>query len=98
MGFKVIIKKIHSKAGIYYKTNNISYYSCGTFFKVTYIDVEGNIQICSNDINGIHSLGNINNTSFPELKKIKKNYIGKENPFEICKFCDDEYRFINLNE
>jgi len=92
-------KKIHSRGGYNYHYQAISnIHTCGTFFAITYINVEGNIQICSNDINNIYSLGNIFTNSFEEIIQKKRLFLGNKNIAKICKKCDDEYRFIHLQK
>ena len=92
-------KKIHNRGGILY---NYDYReelkTCGTFFMDTFIDVEGNIQICSNDINGINKIANIQEMSFAELVEMKKNFLGNIQISPLCKKCSDEYRVLHFNE
>jgi organic radical activating enzyme len=100
MGFKIQFKHIHNRGGELYK-NEYEYTKrlpCGTFRDVTYIDTNGSIQICSNDINGKYNLGHIETMTFEELmnKKHNLNETGEIAP--ICKECDDEYRGIHLQK
>lgn len=64
----------------------------------TFIDSFGNIQVCSNDINGENSLGNIFDTSFEELIEKKKNFFGNLEIAGLCKNCSDEYRTLHFEE
>lgn len=93
------LKQIHSKGGSLY---DFKYFgkikTCGTFFMDTFIDLGGNIQICSNDINGKNRIGNIQNMSFKELIEKKKSYFGNKQIAEICKNCSDEYRKLHFQE
>lgn len=92
-------KKIHNRGGALY---NYDYReelkTCGTFFMDTFIDVEGNIQICSNDINGINTIANIQEMTFAQLVKMKKNFLGNIQISPLCKKCSDEYRVRHFNE
>lgn len=97
LGFKVYLKRVHSRGGELYKveTDNACCYPCGTFLNVTYIDTNGEIQICSNDINGKYNIGNIDTMTFNALMD-KKHELSKSGMIApICNFCDDEYRIIN---
>lgn len=92
-------KKIHNRGGALY---NYDYReelkTCGTFFMDTFIDVEGNIQICSNDINGINKIANIQEMTFAQLVKMKENFLGNIQISPLCKKCSDEYRVRHFNE
>lgn len=93
------LKQIHSKGGSLYDFNYCGEIkTCGTFFMDTFIDLDGNIQICSNDINGKNRIGNIQNMSFKELIEKKKSYFGNKQIAEICKNCSDEYRELHFQE
>ena len=100
LGFKVYYKHIHNRAGQLYKNKNEPLYqlTCGTFLNVTYIDTNGYLQICSNDINGEYNLDNIETITFEEF--INKKYKIDKNGIiaEICKQCDDEYRILNMQK
>jgi MoaA/NifB/PqqE/SkfB family radical SAM enzyme len=99
-GYTSTIKQTHSRGGDYFKPNSKINSSCGTFFKVIFVNVFGEIHICSNDFNNKFPLGNINITSFSELLEIKRKYIGKNFNYSVCRLCTDEYRYkhLNLNE
>jgi len=100
MEFKVYEKHIHSRGGELYKNpaKNHSSELCGTFLNVHYIDTEGYIQICSNDINGKYNLEHISNLSFEELINKKREIFGNCKIFPICEQCDDEYRLLHLQK
>lgn len=92
-------KKIHSRGGTLYNYDYCEELkTCGTFFMDTFIDAEGNIQICSNDINGINKIANIQEMSFADLVEMKKNFLGNIQISPLCKKCSDEYRVLHFNE
>jgi MoaA/NifB/PqqE/SkfB family radical SAM enzyme len=86
-------KKIHNKGGKYQLIYDDLKGTCGTFFIVTYINTNGQIHICSNDINGKNILGNVFLNSFNEIQKIKRKFLGNKTIAPICLKCNDEYRF-----
>lgn len=96
---KFYLKKIHNRAG---ELKEFSYcgelQTCGTFFMDTFIDSKGNIQICSNDINGKNCLGNISKMSFTELLNLKETYFGNKEISMLCRNCSDEYRIKHFSE
>jgi MoaA/NifB/PqqE/SkfB family radical SAM enzyme len=92
-GFEFYYKKVHNRGNELYQANyKEPILSCGTFFINTYIDTNGSLQVCSNDINGIYNLGNIFETTFDEYKEKKKQHIGNKQIIPICQYCTDEYR------
>lgn len=92
-------KKIHNRGGALYDYDyREELKTCGTFFMDTFIDAEGNIQICSNDINGINKIANIQEMSFAELIEMKKKFLGNTQISPLCKKCSDEYRVLHFNE
>ena len=92
-------KKIHNRGGALYDYDyREELKTCGTFFMDTFIDAEGNIQICSNDINGINKIANIQEMSFADLVEMKKNFLGNIQISPLCKKCSDEYRVLHFNE
>jgi len=94
-GFKVYDKRVHSRGGHLYRNEiEMDTRPCGTFERFAYIDTNGDLQICSNDINGEYNLGNILTLTFEELLDKKKSF-NREN-IRVCKFCDDKYAEINL--
>ena len=100
MGFKVTFKQIHNRGGELYKSSKeyLRDSPCGTFLCVTYIDTEGSLQICSNDINGKYNLGSIETITFEKLMEMKRQLSLKGDIAPICKLCDDEYRLIHLQK
>jgi hypothetical protein len=93
------MKKIHNRGGSLFPFSyNSELNSCGTFFKVTFIDANGNIQICSNDINGKNTLGNIQDITFKQLIALKQKYLGNSEIAKICSKCSDEYRQKHFDE
>ncbi len=97
--FKIPISetKIHSRGGELYKLNEIYYNKyqkefCQIFPYISFITWEGNILSCCHDIKGTSTLGNIANTSFLKLEKIKKDRVKNNKWFSVCNHCDDELR------
>jgi len=98
LGFKVSYKRIHSRGGhLYRNAEKANPSPCGTFLYVTYIDTDGGLQICSNDINGEYNLGNIATLTFEQLFE-KKRLNGDKVIAPICELCDDEYRLLNMRK
>jgi hypothetical protein len=96
-GFKLCFKLIHNRGNELYSadwTHDIR--SCGSFFILGDIDSGGNLKICSQDINGVHNMGDIFNMTFVEYKKFKKKFFGNRGITPICNHCTDEYRLIHL--
>jgi organic radical activating enzyme len=100
MGFKVYYKRIHNRGGELYRNEfeHSKSIPCGTFLNVTYIDTEGSLQICSNDINGKYNLGSIETLTFDEFMDKKREMNKAKEIAPICKLCDDEYRLLNLKK
>jgi len=98
-GFNIIINKIHSRGGVLnnYKPQSIPFNVCGSFCKVIYISWDGSIFSCSNDFNGNNIIGDISTNSFEKIINFKKEIIMNEKWFESCKFCNDQYRYLFLN-
>ena len=98
-GFNIIINKIHSRGGVLniFKPKSIPFNACGSFCKVMYISWDGSIYSCSNDFNGNNIIGHVSSNSFNSIIKIKKEIVKNENWFETCYYCNDEYRYLFLN-
>jgi hypothetical protein len=98
-GFKIYYKHIHSRGGeLYNREVEPDDSPCGTFLCVSYIDTNGSLQICSNDINGKYNLGDIENITLDTFME-KKYQLSKNGIIApICKLCDDEYRALNLKK
>ena len=98
-GFEIECKRVHSRGGhLYIGATETNSFPCGTFLYVTYVDTDGGLQICSNDINGEHNLGNISTMTFEHFFDMKKRFDRGRVVAPICKVCDDEYRRLNLRE
>jgi MoaA/NifB/PqqE/SkfB family radical SAM enzyme len=92
-GFEFYYKKVHNRGNELYQVDyKEPILSCGTFFIDSYIDTNGSLQVCSNDINGKYNLGNIFAITFDEYKEKKKQYLGNKQIIPICQYCTDEYR------
>lgn len=89
-------KKIHNRGGYLYPIKQNHFITCGTFFKVIYINTKGEIQICSNDINNLNCIGDIFTMSHLDVINYKINFLGEKKIADLCTFCNDEYRFIHL--
>lgn len=98
-GLRYCIKQVHNRAGhLYTADNNMDLHTCATFFCDTFISANGEIFVCSNDINGRHSIDNIQNISFLELLEYKKKFIGNKQICSLCLQCTDEYREKHFNK
>jgi hypothetical protein len=97
-GYEISFKKIHNRANEFYKSKNSNeIVTCGTFFITSFIDTNGSLNMCSNDINGIQHFGNVINTNFAEFQNKKRKFLGNVPISSICNYCTDEYRFKHLN-
>jgi hypothetical protein len=97
-GYEISFKKIHNRASEFYKDKNLNrIVTCGTFFITSFIDTNGLLNMCSNDINGIQNFGNVENINFAEFQNRKRQFLGNIPVSSICDFCTDEYRFKHLN-
>jgi len=98
-GFEVERKRVHSRGGhLYGNVRTDASLPCGTFLYVTYVDTDGGLQICSNDINGEYNLGNISTVTFERFFDMKRRFDRGGIAAPICELCDDEYRRLNLRE
>ncbi|MBR4373698.1 MAG: radical SAM protein [Treponema sp.] len=90
---KHCIKIAHNRAGLLYSAfHNDELLTCATFFCDTYINADGEIQVCSSDINNLHGIGSIHSMTFAELVEYKKQFLGNKEICQICANCTDEYR------
>jgi len=97
-GYEISFKKVHNRANELYKDKNFNkIVTCGTFFIDSFIDTNGSMSICSNDINGNYNFGNITDISFAEFQNKKREFLGNKSISSICDYCTDEYRFKHLN-
>ena len=97
-GYEISFKKIHNRANEFFKAKNSNeIVTCGTFFITSFIDTNGSLNMCSNDINGILQFGNVIDTKFAEFQNKKRNFFGNVPISSICNYCTDEYRFKHLN-
>lgn len=97
-GFKYSFKLIHNRGNELYNADwKHEIQTCGSFFILSDIDSDGNIKICSQDINGKYNIGNIFTMSFDEYLNYKKRFFGNKSIIPICKHCTDEYRLIHLH-
>lgn len=96
-GFEVFFKQIHNRANELYEDNyQGKILSCGTFFINSYIDTNGSLQVCSNDINGLNNLGNIKEMSFEGFREKKEMFLGNKEIASICKYCNDRFRVKHI--
>ena len=92
-------KLIHNRAGhVYDAQKNDELTTCATFFCDTFINTQGQIHVCSNDINGDYIIDSIWNMSFSELIEYKKRYFGNKEICLNCNHCNDEYRLKHFEE
>ena len=97
-GRNFMLKRVHNKAGLVSDVPNPIQGSCGTFFLVTYLNTDGDFHICSNDINGLHRLGNFEQVTYQELIDLKRAYFGNRTIATLCLSCTDEYRFKHFQK
>lgn len=98
-GFIVRFKLIHNRGNeLYYTDWTSDIKTCGSFFILGNIDTDGNLNICSQDINGKYDFGSIFNTTFDEYMAYKRKFIGNKTIIPICEHCNDEYRIIHLHK
>ncbi len=101
-GYRHYIKHIHKRAGLLYPPDfKYKLKTCASFFVDTYIDTNGLIQVCCNDINGLYNIGSIRNMNFDDLVEYKRQFLGNIQICNLCPNCTDEYRikhFENINK
>lgn len=98
-GFTVRFKLIHNRGNELYQTDwTDEIRTCGSFFILGNIDTNGNLNICSQDINGVYDFGNISNMTFDEYMAYKRQFLGNKSVIPICDHCNDEYRLIHLHK
>ena len=98
-GWKYCIKLAHNRAGLLYPADcGTELKTCATFFCDTCINADGEIHICSNDINGEYNIGTITSMTFEELTEYKKQFFGNKQICSICSQCTDEYRLKHFEE
>ena len=93
IGFVPFIRNVHSRGGLLYAPN-IQSESCGIFPSTTVITTDGDIMMCANNRLG-SGIGTIGSTSFHQILEIKRKMLSQPMS-DICKMCDDEYRWIIL--
>ena len=92
-GWRYCEKLAHNRAGLLYNVCNKSkVVTCATFFCDTFVNCDGEIYVCSSDINGKFKIGSVYEMSFSELIEYKKHYIGNKAVCPLCRSCNDEYR------
>lgn len=98
-GWKYCIKLAHNRAGLLFPSEyGKELKTCATFFCDTCINADGEIHVCSNDINGKHNVGTISSMTFGELIEYKKRFLGNRQICPICAQCTDEYRLKHFEE
>lgn len=98
-GWRFCIKNIHNRGGLLFDAEyRGNYVTCATFFCDTFINADGNIHACSNDVNGVYTIGSIQNMSFEKLLEYKKRFLGNCQVCPICAHCTDEYRIKHFEE
>lgn len=102
MGFSLLIRNRHSRGGYLMVRNatpsrTVGLDFCGIFPKVTFVTWDGSVLACCHDLEGKTCLGNIGSVSFDQLKRVKRSIITSRDWFDICRHCNDEYRFILLD-
>ncbi len=92
-------KKVHNRAGMLYDACQEKIVTtCATFFCDTFINSDGEIHVCSNDINGLYNIGTIDNMNYTELIHYKSQFFGSKKICPLCDNCNDEYRIKHFNE
>jgi Molybdenum cofactor biosynthesis enzyme len=92
-GFTPFIRTMHSRGGLLY-TPDVKKTGCGIFPSTTFISWDGGIKRCSNDRLG-DDIGNIFEDNFNDILALKEKIL-KDHVPQICRNCDDEYRWIIL--
>ena len=99
-GFDLFLRNCHSRAGANYDFSCSFKHpaACGIFSKVSFIDSDGNILACCQDLKSQIRLGHIDQSSFSEILNKKKKIIEGNRGFSICRHCDDDYRYYLIAE
>ena len=74
--------------------NIINISGCGILPKITFVATNGDVLSCCQDSKSKYSLGNIYNNTFNDILIKKKQMIAEDEWLPICKYCDDEYRYL----
>lgn len=92
-GLRFVEKSIHNRAGYLFKSDNPNKLrTCATFFCDTFINADGEIHVCSNDINNIYRIGSIYSFDYASLVDYKAQFWGDVDICPLCQHCTDEYR------
>jgi len=95
----VFRKPLHSRGGFLYKPDRGDLENvCGIFTKITYVAWNGDILACCQDLTGGTRLGNLTKEKLAEILNRKEKVISENGWYEICKYCDDPFRFILFND
>lgn len=99
LGFDFYHRRRHSRGGSLASPSSASARSgCGIFAAVTFVSVEGQILPCVNDVAGAHPVGHTGTMTWPDLQEKKRRIIATDAWPRICSSCDDDYRWIILEQ
>ncbi len=92
-GFRYVEKSVHNRAGYLFEAENpYDLRTCATFFCDTFINADGEIHVCSNDINNLYKIGTIYSVDYESLVAYKTKFWGDMEICPLCSHCTDEYR------
>lgn len=98
-GFTPFVRRVHSRGGgINIGRKVIPINACGIFSNVTFIAWNGTVLSCANDISRSNVLGCVNIDDFKNILQRKLKVIENDNWYEICQLCNDDYRYIILDQ
>lgn len=66
---------------------------CGVFASVTFIDADGRVLPCVNDVEGTGSAGSVFDLDWPAVEAWKRSTFEQGRWFPACAGCDDDYRW-----
>jgi MoaA/NifB/PqqE/SkfB family radical SAM enzyme len=99
LGFTPYVRRVHSRGGGINDGRKVTQLNaCGIFSNVTFIAWNGHVLSCSNDISRSNILGHVNNDKFKDILERKLEIIESDNWYEICQLCNDDYRYIILDQ
>ena len=91
-GYKVLRKQKHSRGGNLYYPTSEKIHICGLFPKIVFVTWNGDVLSCCQDLSGSTKLGNLIHQKLSVIKQRKKMVIESNDWFDLCSYCDDEYR------
>lgn len=100
LGFSLYVRRVHNRGGNHNclkGSNERVESSCGIYAAVTFISSDGKIMSCSNDVQGTSYFKTVDQTTWKEVVEWKKKILTEGLNFKPCYQCNDDYRWIILD-